>query len=61
MNEIWANRLVAETKAKKWEDVPASRKAGVKAVLAARVAAGTISAEKFREITGEPYASVDAK
>ena len=35
MNAIWANRLVAGTR--KWAEVPASRKAGVKAELASRV------------------------
>lgn len=55
MNEIWANRLTAETKFKTWNDVPASRKAGVKAVLAGRVSDGIITAEKYHEITGEAY------
>ena len=43
MNAIWANRLVAGTR--KWAEVPASRKAGVKAELASRVENGKISAE----------------
>ena len=38
MNAIWANRLVAGTR--KWAEVPASRKAGVKAELASRVENG---------------------
>ncbi len=51
MNEIWANRLVAGTKT--WAEVPASRKAGVKAVLARRVEKGAVKAEQYEEITGE--------
>ena len=49
-----ANRLVAGTR--KWAEVPASRKAGVKAELASRVENGKISAEQYEEITGEVYA-----
>lgn len=54
MNEIWANRLTAGTKI--WGEVPASRKNGVKAVLAARVEEGTVTAAQYAEITGEAYA-----
>ena len=53
MAKIWANRLIAGTKI--WEDVPASRKAGVLAELRSRVEDGEITAEKFEEITGEVY------
>ncbi len=53
MNEIWANRLVAGTKT--WDKVPAPRRKSVKAVLAARVAAGAIEAEQYQAITGETY------
>ena len=53
MNRIWANRLEAGTKT--WDEVPASRKAGVKAILRSDVAAGVITAVQFEEITGEPY------
>ena len=35
MNIIWANRLVAGTKT--WAEMPASRRVGVKKVLAERV------------------------
>lgn len=56
MNEIWANRLVAGTKA--WKDVPASRKNAVKAVLRGRVANETITAERYEEITEEVYEAV---
>lgn len=55
MNNIWANRLIAGTK--NWDEVPASRKDGVKAVLVERVAKGIITAERFEEITGEAYAA----
>jgi hypothetical protein len=53
MNEIWANRLVAGTKL--WSEVPSVRRNGVKAVLAGRVAAGTVTAEEYEAITGEAY------
>ena len=58
MNAIWANRLVAGTR--KWAEVPASRKAGVKAELASRVENGKISAEQYEEITGESSRSCAA-
>ena len=51
MNEIWANRLIAGTKA--WAEVPASRKSAVKEVLRGRVESGAITAERYQEITGE--------
>lgn len=54
MNRIWANRLEAGTKT--WEEVPASRKAAVKAILAEDVADGKITKEQYEEITGEVYA-----
>ena len=53
MNRIWANRLEAGTKT--WEEVPASRKAGVKTVLRSDVEDGRITAEHYEEITGELY------
>ena len=52
MNEIWANRLIAGTKA--WDEVPDSRKDGVKVVLTERVEKGVITPERYEEITGEP-------
>ena len=51
MDKIWANRLVARTKT--WEEMPASRRPGVKRELAKRVAKGEITAEQYRDITGE--------
>ena len=55
MNKIWANRLIAGTKT--WEDViKANRSEGVLAELRNRVENGEITAEKFKEITGEVYA-----
>jgi len=53
MNKIWANRLIAGDKT--WDEVPESRKNGVKAELKSRVASGEITAERYEEITGEPY------
>lgn len=53
MNIIWANRLIAGTKT--WAEMPVSRHAGVKAELANRVADGEITAERYKEITGEDY------
>ena len=50
MEKIWANRLIANTKS--WEDVPDNRKVAVKAELEARVAADTLSQEKYCEILG---------
>lgn len=54
MNEIWANRLVAGTKT--WEEMPASRRSAVKAVLASRVENRAITQEHYEAITGEEYA-----
>lgn len=51
MDKIWANRLVAGTKT--WEEMPASRRPGVKRELAKRVAKGEITTERYKEITGE--------
>lgn len=48
MNIIWANRLIAGTKA--WAEMPASRRPGVK-----RVAEDEITPEQYKEITGEDY------
>ena len=53
MDKIWANRLVAGTR--KWAEMPASRRPGVKAELARRVTDGEISEEQYKEITGEDY------
>lgn len=53
MDKIWANRLIAGTKT--WAEMPASRRAGVKRELAKRVTEGEITAERYKEITGEDY------
>lgn len=53
MNEIWANRLIAGTKT--WDEMPVSRQKGVKNVLAGRVADNEITADLYKEITGEEY------
>ncbi len=52
MNEIWANRLIAGTKT--WAQcVRSGRSESVKKALAERVKSGDITAEKYKEITGE--------
>ena len=51
MDKIWANRLIAGTK--EWAEMPASRRAGVKLELGKRVADGEITAERYKEITGD--------
>lgn len=53
MDKIWANRLVAGTKT--WAEMPASRRVGVKKVLAERVNKGEITADDYKNITGEDY------
>lgn len=53
MNNIWANRLIAGTKT--WDECPNSRKDAAKEVLRERVAAGKITGERYKEITGEDY------
>lgn len=53
MNVIWANRLIAGTKT--WAEMPTSRRPGVKRELAKRVAEDEITAEQYKEITGEDY------
>lgn len=53
MNVIWANRLIADTKT--WAEMPASRRAGVKKILAERVVNGEITADDYERITQEPY------
>ena len=53
MDRIWANRLIAGTKT--WAEMPTSRRAGVKKVLAERVNNGKINAEQYRDITGDDY------
>lgn len=51
MNIIWANRLIAGTKT--WAEMPASRRVGVKKVLAERVNKDEITAEDYKRITGD--------
>lgn len=53
MDKIWANRLIAGTKT--WAEMPAGRRTGVKKILAGRVAEGEITAEQYKDITGEAY------
>lgn len=54
MDKIWSNRLIAGTKT--WAEMPASRRTGVKKILAERVAEGEITADQYAAITGEAYA-----
>jgi uncharacterized membrane protein len=51
MDKIWAKRLVAGTKT--WGEMPASRRANVKKILAERVESGEITPEEYQNITGE--------
>ena len=51
MNEIWANRLIAGTKT--WDQVPASRRSGVKAVLQERLENQEITQEDWDRIFGD--------
>lgn len=50
MNKIWADRLVAGTRT--WDEVPASRKPAVKAILQEYVEKGKITQERYEEIVG---------
>ena len=54
---IWANRLEDTKNPRSWDEVPGSRRAGVKAVLADDVKTGhnEMTAERYEAITGEPY------
>lgn len=51
MEKIWANRLIAGTKA--WADVPEKRKKGVTEELATRVATGEITQEQMDAIISD--------
>lgn len=51
--KIWRNRLEAGTQ--KWEDCPDKYKPKVNILLREDVANGVITAERYEEITGEPY------
>ena len=53
MNRIWANRLEAGTQ--KWANCPESRKPAVDTILRQDVIDGVISAERYTEITGNPF------
>lgn len=51
--KIWRNRLEAGTQ--KWEDCPDKYKPKVNILLREDVENGVITAERYEEITGEPY------
>ena len=55
MARIWANRLEAGTFL--WEQCPLGRREAVKTVMQEDVASGRggMTAERYQEITGEPY------
>lgn len=53
MSKIWRNRIIAGDQ--KFEDCPARYKAQVLALLRIDVENGTITADQFEELTGEPY------
>ena len=53
MAKIWRNRIIAGTQV--FEDCPVKYKATVLALLREDVSAGVITAERFREITGQNY------
>ena len=53
MAKIWRNRLIAGTQ--KFDDCPEKYKADVVALLREDVANGVITAERFKEITGQDY------
>lgn len=55
MDKIWANRLIAGTKT--WAEMPISRRVAVKKVLAERINKGEITADDYKDITGEDYAA----
>ena len=54
MAKIWRNRIVAGTQ--KYEDCPDRYKSDVLELLKLDVANGTITAKKFKELTGIAYA-----
>ena len=53
MPKIWRNRIIAGDK--EFSHCPQRYKAAVLELLRQDVADGTISAERFEELTGEPY------
>ena len=55
MARIWANRLEAGTQL--WENCPAHRRDAVKAIMQddIKTGRGGMTAERYKEITGEPY------
>lgn len=61
MEQIWANRLMATTRAKTWDEVPDSRKPGVREELLFRITNGSLSAEDYTRITGEELDLVEGE
>ena len=53
MAQVYVNLLYAGKRT--WGQIPNSLKEDVNTILKADVARGYITAEKYKEITGEPY------
>ena len=53
MAKIWRNRLEAGTKT--WDECPEKYKDAVDELLREDVVSGKITADRYEEITGEPY------
>jgi hypothetical protein len=53
MAKIWRNRLEAGTQI--WADCPERYRSEVKKLLKLDVVIGKLTAERYEEITGEPY------
>ena len=53
MSKIWRNRIIAGDQ--QFSHCPVRYKAAVLELLRQDVEDGTISAERFEELTGEPY------
>ena len=55
--KIWRNRLIAEPPTQKFEDCPTKYQPMVISLLKEDVQNGVITAEKYEEITGQPYSN----
>ena len=53
MSKIWRNRIIAGDKT--YQECPQRYKAQVLALVRLDVQDGTITAEQFEELTGQPY------
>lgn len=57
MAKIWRNRIIAGDKT--YASCPDRYKVAVLALLKADVTSGTITAERYEELTGEPYGGAE--